>query len=107
MAQNILFTTHRGINVKAGETYTPNNANAQSTAVRISRGVRITDENGDSTRIRGLLVSVEVSGLTAPVEPLPNVPVIWYEGEIQKFSANGSYTFQTDGVIEIGEYTAI
>ena len=107
MSQNILFTAHRTINVKKDTSYTKDNANAESTVVRIARGVKITDEDGNKTPIRGLRVKIEVSGLTAPVTPLPNVPAVWKEGDYQKFHANGTYTFYDDGIIEIGEYTTI
>ena len=107
MAQNILFVTHRTINVKEDTAYDKNNANNQSTAVKVARGVRIKDANGDKTPLRGLKVLVEISTLTAPVTPLPNVPTIWYEGEVQKFHADGTYTFYDEGVIEIGEYVTI
>lgn len=107
MAQNILFTVLGAIRVEKDTKYTPANVPGETTAVRVSRGVRITDEFGQKTRIRGLKVVIAVTEVTAPDVPLPNVATIMHEGEIEKFSPDGTYTFLDSGIIEYGIYTAI
>jgi len=107
MSQNIIYTSLGGLRVESDTEYTKDNVPAEVTAIRVARGVRITDELGSKTSIRGLRVVVTVSGLTDAITPLPNVPVIMYEGEIYKFSSNGTYKFLDSGIIDYGEYTAV
>jgi len=107
MSQNLIYTSLGGLRVESDSEYTKDNVPSEVTVIRVSRGVRITDESGSKTSIRGLRVVVTVSGLTSAVLPLPNIPVIMYEGEVYKFSSNGTYKFLDNGIIDYGEYTTI
>jgi len=107
MAQNLIYTSLGGLRVVADTEYSKDNVPAETTVIRVARGVRITDELGSKTSIRGLRVVITISGLTAPDVPLPNVPVIMYEGEIYKFSTDGTYRFLDSGIIDYGEYTSV
>lgn len=82
--------------------YTSANVPIEANMVILTRGVRITDENGVDTPIRGVRVSVVDTGITAPVTPIDNVPFVWKEGTAFVFSSTGTYTFYDDGLVAYG-----
>ena len=102
MAHTTLFTAYGGLRVKQGETYDYTNVPAECNAVLLTRGVRITDETGSKTSIRGVRVRIVTTGLTAPSVPLDNVPIVWQEGEYMIFSGDSIYTFMDDGLVAYG-----
>ena len=104
MAQtNLAFVNPQGgIQVKANTTYSSNNVPTQAEVVLLTRGVRILDDMGASTPLRGVRMLVVSTGLSAPVAPLTNVPVVWVEGQLMAFSAGFAYTFLDDGIVMYG-----
>lgn len=102
MAQSVAYTPFGGLQVKADSSYTKDNVPATTNVVVLTRGVRIYDEAGNKTPLRGVRVLIEVTGLTAAVNPLDNVPQVWLEGEELTFHTNGTYTFFDDGLVMYG-----
>ena len=103
MSQNFLFTPYGGMQVKKDTSYTKDNISADADIVVLTRGVRITDELGNKTKLRGIKMSVSNSVITAPVAPLPNIPIIWLEGNAFAFDADSTYTFFDDGIVAYGK----
>jgi len=102
-----LFTTLQGIQIKANMPYTADNVPTDADIIHICRGVKIMDENGNPTGLRGLRVLVENTGVTAPVTPVENVPVIWLQDENRAFLPTATYTFLDDGIIEVGKLVEV
>lgn len=109
MAQDLLFTPYGSLFVKKDTSYTSADIPLEANVVFLSRGVRIQDEVGVDTRLRGLRVIVSVTGLTAPANPTPppNIPMVWHEGTYLAFLATGTYTFLDDGVVTYGLRVAV
>jgi len=109
MAQDLLFTPYGGLNVKKDTSYTAADIYAESDVVFLTRGVRITDEVGDKTSLRGVRLKVSVTGLTPPTNPTPplNIPIVWVEGTYFAFVATGTYTFLDDGIVAYGKRVAV
>lgn len=106
MAKEILFTPYGALNVKKGSSYTHNNITSDADLVYLCRGVRITDEFGNETNIRGVRMTITITGLATPIAPLDNVPFIWKEGDIFTFHTNGTYLFHDDGIVGYGKKVA-
>lgn len=97
------YIAYGGIEVKKGQSYNTDNFPAETTMVRLMRGVRIKDEYGKDTPLRGIRVKITTTGLTAATTPLANVPTIWYEGEIAIFDDNTTVDVYDNGLITYGE----
>ena len=103
MAQIGYFTPYGGLQVKVDTEYSKDNIPAQADVVVLTRGVRIYDETDSKTPLRGVRVLVTTTGLTAPVTPLPNIPIVWYEGRDFVFSVDSTYKFLDKGIVAYGK----
>lgn len=106
MAQVTILKPIGALEVFPDTSYTAANIPAAADAVVCSRGVRITDENGDNTPLRGLRMSITYTGVAA-VAPLPSVPYIWIEGTELRFDAAWTYKFHDRGIVGFGVSVAI
>ena len=109
MAQGTIGTikAHGAIGMKAGDSLTIANLYNETNILRMARGVRITDEEGNNTPIRGARVTITCTGLTGNATPLPNVPAIWAEGITTYFDSTQTFTFQDPCIINFGEEVII
>lgn len=102
MAQTELFLPYGGVYCEANETYDSTNIPAVCNTVQLTRGVRITDGEGNDTRVRGCRVLITNNGATPASNPLPNTSFIWLEGDIIRFIAGASYKFLDSGMVTYG-----
>jgi hypothetical protein len=91
-----------GVQVKANSTYSSNNIPPEAKIVSLTRGVRILDDLGTPTPLRGVRVLITTVGLTEPSNPLSNVPIVWVEGQSLVFTVGFTYTFLDDGIVVYG-----
>lgn len=91
---------------EANETYTTENISSAADTVVLVRGVRIVDENGKETPIRGARVNITNTETDATV-PVPNVPFIWVEGFEMGFKAGYTYSFLDSCIIGFGIKTVV
>ena len=107
MAKEVLYIPYGAIRVEIDTSYSTSNIPTGADVVYLSRGVRISDEFGEKTPLRGLRMIVTTTGLTPPVTPIPNVPIIWHEGTYMAFVSGYSYKFLDDGIVSYGKRVAI
>lgn len=98
------FKAYGALEVKTDTTYTAANIPASANLLKLARGVRITDKNGDTTRLRGVRVQITNTSIAPAVNPLPNIPTVWIEGEITIVDANTSVKFFDNGIVTYGVY---
>lgn len=105
MAQGTVgtFKGHGAISVKEGDTITLDNFYDETNILRMARGVRIKDEFGNETPIRGARVTITTTGLTGNTSPLDNVPAIWQEGITTYFDDTMTFKFHDPCIINFGE----
>ena len=82
-------------------SYTASNITSAANVVRLLRGVRITDENGNNTPARGVRMVI-TNNEAAATNPVPNVPFIWYEGDFLYFDPDYTYKFIDYGIVGYG-----
>ena len=87
-------------------SYTASNITSAANVVRLLRGVRITDENGNNTPIRGVRMVI-TNNEAAATTPIPNVPFIWKEDEFLYFAAGYSYKFLDKGIVGYGKEVTV
>jgi hypothetical protein len=92
---------------KKGDTLTASNLPSGANILRLALGVRITDEMGQNTPLRGARVTISISGITPPITPLPIVPSIWLEGITTYFNANHVFEFHENCVVNFGKEVII
>ena len=107
MAEEVLYTPYGAMRVKVDTSYSSDNVPNEADIVLLSRGVRISDEFGEKTPLRGLRMIVTTTGLTAPSNPIDNVPIVWYEGTYMAFVSGFSYKFLDNGIVSYGKKVAI
>ena len=107
MAREVLYTPYGAMRVEVDTSYSSNNVPSEANVVFLSRGVRINDEFGDKTPLRGLRMIVTTTGLTAPSNPIDNVPIVWHEGTYMAFASGFSYKFLDNGIVSYGKKVAI
>lgn len=94
------------IEVLRDASYTASNITSAANLVRLLRGVRITDENGNNTPIRGVRIVI-TNNETAAINPVPNVPFIWHEGDFLYFDPDYTYKFIDYGIIGYGKEVTV
>ena len=94
------------LEVSPDTSYTAANITSAANVVRLLRGVRITDENGNNTPIRGVRMVI-TNNEAAATTPIPNVPFIWKEDEFLYFSASYSYKFLDKGIVGYGKEVTV
>lgn len=101
MATMELISPRGGLLVEPNVTYTSTDVPSALgiDTVTLTRGVRIVDEDGNPTPIRGVRMLVSVVGTTYPK---PNIPTIWFEGQSITFLASTNYTFLDKGLVSFG-----
>ncbi len=102
MAQNTIYKPFGSIEVFPDTSYTAANIPASANITILQRGVRILDENGSTTPIRGVRVSITPTGVVAATSPLPSVPFIWRENDEIRFDAAFNYKFYDRGIVAFG-----
>lgn len=108
MAQIEIFVPFGGIQCEASGVYTSANVPSTCNAVQLTRGVRITDENGNDTRLRGCRVLITNNGEPTPTTQLSNVPFIWLENQPPiRFIVGASYQFLDSGMVTYGKMVAL
>ena len=107
MAREVLYIPYGAMRVEVDTSYSSDNVPNGADVVLLARGVRINDEFGEKTPLRGLRMIVTTTGLTPPLTPIPNVPVIWHEGTYMAFVSGYSYKFLDDGIVSYGKKVAI
>ena len=107
MAREVLYTPYGAMRVEVDTSYSSDNVPNEADIVLLSRGVRINDEFGDKTPLRGLRMIVTATGLTPPTTPIPNVPIVWVEGTYITFASGFSYKFLDDGIVSYGKRVAV
>lgn len=106
MAQFTILQGMGALEVFPDSDYTSANVPASATAVHCQRGVRIIDEEGNNTPLRGLRVIITHNAIAA-TSPLPNVPYIWLEGAELRFATGYTYKFLDRGIIGYGISVAV
>ena len=104
MALITLIADVGGLRIDTNTTYTSANVPEGVDVVTLDMGVRITDENGALTPIRGVRMMVSKIGTTYPN---PNIPVIWIEGTTKAFTPSTNYTFLDEGRVSFGVKVSI
>ena len=104
MAQILLTAPMGGLRIDTSTTYTSANVPTGVDVVTLDMGVRITDESGALTPIRGVRMKVDKTGTTYPN---PNIPIIWVEGTTMAFTTSTNYTFLDEGRVSFGVKVAI
>lgn len=94
------------VEVLPDTSYAASNITSAANVVRLLRGVRITDENGNNTPIRGVRMVI-TNNEAAAINPVPNVPFIWKEDEFLYFAAGYSYKFLDKGIVGYGKEVAL
>ena len=94
------------LEVSPDTSYTASNITSAANVVRLLRGVRITDENGNNTPIRGVRMVI-TNNEAAATSPVPNVPFIWYEGDFLYFDPDYTYKFIDYGIVGYGIEVAV
>ena len=107
MAREVLYTPYGAMRVEVDTSYSSDNVPNSADVVYLSRGVRISDEFGEKTPLRGLRMIVTTTGLTAPSNPIDNVPIVWHEGTYMAFVSGYSYKFLDNGIVSYGKKVAI
>lgn len=87
---------------KKGDTLTSANLPAGTNILRLAQGVRITDETGVNTPLRGARVTITITGITPAVNPLPLVPSVWVEGITTYFDTNHTFEFHEPCIVNFG-----
>ena len=87
-------------------SYTASNITSAANVVRLLMGSRITDKNGNNTPIRGVRMVI-TNNETEAINPVPNVPFIWYEGDFLYFDSDYTYKFIDYGIIGYGEEVTV
>lgn len=106
MAQFTILQGMGALEVFPDTEYTSANVPASATAVHCQRGVRITDEDGNNTPLRGLRMTITHNAVAA-TSPLPNVPYIWLEGTEMRFASGYTYKFHDRGIVGFGISVAV
>jgi hypothetical protein len=107
MAREVLYIPYGAMRVEVDTSYSSDNVPNGADVALLARGVRISDEYGEKTPLRGLRMIVTTSGLTPPLTPIPNVPIIWHEGTYIAFASGYSYKFLDDGIVSYGKNVVI
>ena len=107
MAREVLYTPYGAMRVEVDTSYSSDNVPNGADVVLLDRGVRINDEFGEKTPLRGLRMIVTTTGLIAPSNPIDNVPIVWHEGTYMAFVSGFSYKFLDNGIVSYGKKVAI
>lgn len=106
MAQDTIYKPFGAVEVFPDTSYTAANIPASANLIVLLRGVRIYDEAGATTPLRGVKVTI-TNNVTAATTPIPNVPFIWIEGDELRFDAAFSYKFHDHGIVGYGIVVAV
>jgi len=101
MAQAEYYKPVGALQLKENDTYSKHNIPSACNTVVLVLGVRITDNLGVSTPLRGIRIMI-THNETPATSPRPNVPYIWYEGSELVFDADYTYTPLDTGIVAYG-----
>ena len=106
MAQDTFYKPINSMAIKANTTYTASNIPSVADVVVLQIGVRLTDQTGEKTPLRGIRMTITDNESLAS-SPKGKVPFIWIEGESLLFDSAYSYTPLDNGVVAYGMRVAI
>lgn len=91
MAQELFYTPANSLELIPGEIYTTANIPTGIDTVVLGMGVRLKDNTGEETPLRGVRMKI-VDNLALATTPVQKVPYVWIEGTELKF--NPAYTYE-------------
>lgn len=101
MSQQLFYKPVNSLELVVGDTYTTANIPSVVDTVVLSMGVRLSDNKGELTPLRGVRMQI-VDNETLPANPKPKVPYVWTEGTELVFDPDYSYVPLDWGIVAYG-----
>ena len=102
MAQKEIYKPIGAMEVLANTSFSAANLPDNAHIVRLQMGTRLTDKKGGLTPIRGVRMTINTTGVTPALSPMPNIPFIWYEDTIYMIDPAFTYLLHDDAIIGYG-----